>query len=110
MALILQQKRGQLDLLANYLQRKGKARRMDDRAHTAGWHDGAYVMPDGHIIGTPSRPVAFCGGTSAVAGYIVRGTAESWRKNVGNLMKRQPIYDFRWFSCVSCPTELIIGR
>ncbi|MGK5722034.1 DUF927 domain-containing protein, partial [Proteus mirabilis] len=28
-----------------------------------------------------------CGGTSAVAGYIVRGTAESWRKNVGNLMK-----------------------
>ncbi|HEJ9686793.1 DUF927 domain-containing protein [Proteus mirabilis] len=79
-------KRGQLDLLANYLQRKGK-RDEWTITHTAGWHDGAYVMPDGHIIGTPSRPVAFCGGTSAVAGYIVRGTAESWRKNVGNLMK-----------------------
>jgi putative DNA primase/helicase len=79
-------KRGQLDLLANYLQRKGK-RDEWTITHTAGWHDGAYVMPDGHIIGTSSRPVAFCGGTSAVAGYIVRGTTESWRKNVGNLMK-----------------------
>lgn len=79
-------KRGQLDLLANYLQRKGK-RDEWTITHTAGWHDGAYVMPDGHIIGTPSRPVAFCGGTSAVAGYVVRGTDESWRKNVGNLMK-----------------------
>lgn len=79
-------KRGQLDLLANYLQRKGK-RDEWTITHTAGWHDGAYVMPDGHIIGRPSRPVAFCGGTSAVAGYIVRGTTESWRKHVGNLIK-----------------------
>lgn len=78
-------KRGHLDSLAVYLQRQG---RRDEWTitHTAGWHDGAYVMPDGHIIGTPSRPVAFCGGTSAVAGYVVRGTAESWRDNVASLM------------------------
>ncbi|HEJ9799512.1 TPA: DUF927 domain-containing protein [Proteus mirabilis] len=78
-------KRGHLDLLAIYLQRQGQ-RDEWTITHTAGWHDGAYVMPDGHIIGTPSRPVAFCGGTSAVAGYIVRGTAESWRDNVASLM------------------------
>lgn len=78
-------RRGHLDLLAIYLQRQGQ-RDEWTITHTAGWHDGAYVMPDGHIIGTPSRPVAFCGGTSAVAGYIVRGTAESWRDNVASLM------------------------
>ncbi|KER03325.1 DNA/RNA helicase, superfamily II [Photorhabdus temperata subsp. temperata Meg1] len=78
-------KRGHLDSLALYLQRKG-TREEWTITHTAGWHDGAYVMPDGHIIGTPTRPVAFCGGTSAVAGYVVRGTVESWRKNVASLM------------------------
>lgn len=78
-------KRGHLDSLAVYLQRQGQ-RDEWTITHTAGWHDGAYVMPDGHIIGTPSRPVAFCGGTSAVAGYVVRGTAESWRGNVASLM------------------------
>ncbi|WP_413493048.1 DUF927 domain-containing protein [Morganella psychrotolerans] len=78
-------KRGHLDSLAVYLQRQGN-RDEWTITHTAGWHDGAYVMPDGHIIGTPSRPVAFCGGTSAVSGYIVRGTAGSWRDNVASLM------------------------
>ncbi|END1364422.1 DUF927 domain-containing protein [Salmonella enterica subsp. enterica] len=78
-------KRGHLDLLANYLQLRGK-RDEWTITHTAGWHDGAYVMPDGHIIGTPERPVAFCGGTSAIAGYVVRGTHSSWRENVASLM------------------------
>lgn len=79
-------RRGQLDLLANYLQRNGM-RETWTITHTAGWHEGAYVMPDGHIIGMPDRPVAYCGGTSAVAGYVVRGTAEEWKVSVAGLMR-----------------------
>ncbi len=63
-------RRAHLDLLTNHLQLHGD-REQWTITHTAGWHEGAYVMPDGHIIGKPERPVAFCGGTSAVTGYVV---------------------------------------
>lgn len=79
-------KRGHLDLLANYLQRSGE-REQWTITHTAGWHEGAYVMPDGHIIGEPDRPVAYCGGTSAIAGYVVRGSAQDWKDGVASLMR-----------------------
>ncbi|AUZ71425.1 DUF927 domain-containing protein [Citrobacter freundii] len=79
-------RRAHLDLLTNHLQLHGD-REQWTITHTAGWHEGAYVMPDGHIIGKPERPVAFCGGTSAVTGYVVRGTAAEWRSNVASLMR-----------------------
>ncbi|EGP1634387.1 DUF927 domain-containing protein [Salmonella enterica] len=75
-----------LNKLAEYLQRKGE-RTVWEVTSTAGWHCGAYVMPDGEIIGTPERPVAFCGGSSSVKGYIVRGTPKEWRDNVASLMR-----------------------
>ncbi|EAW2936175.1 TPA: DUF927 domain-containing protein, partial [Salmonella enterica subsp. enterica serovar Newport] len=75
-----------LNKLAEYLQRKGE-RTAWEVTSTAGWHCGAYVMPDGEIIGTPDRPVAFCGGSSSVKGYIVRGTPKEWRDNVASLMR-----------------------
>ncbi|MGN5575831.1 DUF927 domain-containing protein [Enterobacter sp. Lyrl_3] len=75
-----------LNKLAEYLQRHGE-RTAWEVTSTAGWHCGAYVMPDGEVIGIPERPVAFCGGSAAVKGYVVRGTAEEWRDNVASLMR-----------------------
>ncbi|CBJ91988.1 putative prophage primase [Xenorhabdus nematophila ATCC 19061] len=75
-----------LPILSDHLQRSGD-RRQWEVTQTAGWHCGAYVMPDGEIIGQPDMPVAFCGGTSAVAGYVVRGTADEWKNRVASLMK-----------------------
>ncbi|WES69660.1 DUF927 domain-containing protein [Superficieibacter sp. HKU1] len=75
-----------LDILGDYLQRHGE-RTQWTITQTAGWHCGAYVMPDGEIVGTPDMPVAFSGGTSAVAGYVVRGSAKQWRDNVAALMR-----------------------
>lgn len=75
-----------LDILGDHLQRKGE-RTQWTITQTAGWHCGAYVMPDGEIVGTPDMPVAFCGGTSAVAGYVVRGNVKQWRDNVAALMR-----------------------
>ncbi|EHC2329994.1 propanediol utilization protein, partial [Escherichia coli] len=56
-----------LNKLAEYLQREGE-RTQWEVTSTAGWHCGAYVMPDGEIIGVPERPVAFCGGSAAIKG------------------------------------------
>ncbi|EFK2300491.1 DUF927 domain-containing protein [Escherichia coli] len=75
-----------LNKLAEYLQRHGD-RTVWEVTSTAGWHCGAYVMPDGEVIGVPDRPVAFCGGSAAIKGYIVRGTVHEWRNNVASLMR-----------------------
>lgn len=54
-------------------------------AHATGWQCGAYIMPDGEIIGTPEQPVLFNGRSSAASGYTTSGTVQSWRESVGRL-------------------------
>lgn len=54
-------------------------------AHATGWQCGAYIMPDGEIIGTPEQPVLFNGRSSAASGYTTSGTGKSWRESVGRL-------------------------
>lgn len=71
-------------ILADWLQRSG-ARELWRVAHATGWQCGAYIMPDGEVIGTPEHPVLFNGRSSAAAGYAVKGTAESWRSSVAHL-------------------------
>ncbi|WNP29079.1 DUF927 domain-containing protein [Morganella morganii] len=53
--------------------------------HKSGWHKGAYIMPDGSVIGTPDQPVLFNGQSAAATAYQVSGTPESWRNEVARL-------------------------
>ncbi len=53
--------------------------------HKSGWHQGAYIMPDGSVIGTPDQPVLFNGQSAAATAYQVSGTPESWRDDVARL-------------------------
>ncbi|MEN4633735.1 DUF927 domain-containing protein [Pantoea agglomerans] len=78
-------KSGLRAVLADWLQRSG-SREVWRVAHATGWQCGAYIMPDGEIIGTPDKPVLFNGRSSAAAGYTCRGNAESWRQSVGPLV------------------------
>lgn len=75
--------------LADYLQRNGK-RDMWVIAGATGWQSGAYIMPDGSVIGEPDKPVLFNGRSAAAKGYTVKGTAESWRDSVGLLASGNP--------------------
>ncbi|WP_075180617.1 TOPRIM and DUF927 domain-containing protein [Pantoea sp. 1.19] len=70
--------------LADWLQRSG-SRELWRVADATGWQSGAYIMPDGDVIGQPERPVLFNGRSSAAAGYRVKGSAESWRDSVARL-------------------------
>lgn len=72
-------------ILADWLQRSG-SRDLWRVAHATGWQCGAYIMPDGEIIGTPDKPVLFNGRSSAAAGYTVKGTTDSWRNSVARLV------------------------
>ncbi|MBN3239597.1 DUF927 domain-containing protein [Pectobacterium versatile] len=72
-------------ILADWLQRSA-VHDIWHIAHATGWQCGAYIMPDGEIIGQPDRPVLFNGRSSAAAGYTVKGTAESWRHSIARLV------------------------
>ncbi|MEL4889739.1 DUF927 domain-containing protein [Pectobacterium betavasculorum] len=72
-------------ILADWLQRSA-VQEIWHIAHATGWQCGAYIMPDGEVIGKPDRPVLFNGRSSAAAGYTVKGTAESWRNSIARLV------------------------
>jgi len=71
--------------LADWLQSQAHKGEIWRIAQATGWQCGAYLMPDGDIIGTPEIPVLFNGRSSAASGYTTSGTAESWRDSVANL-------------------------
>ncbi len=71
--------------LADWLQSQAHKGEIWRIAQATGWQCGAYLMPDGDIIGTPEMPVLFNGRSSAASGYTTSGTAESWRDCVANL-------------------------
>ncbi|WP_213133824.1 TOPRIM and DUF927 domain-containing protein [Citrobacter sp. FP75] len=71
-------------ILADWLQRSG-TQELWAISHTTGWQNGAYIMPDGEIIGTPEKPVLFSGRSSAAAGYTIKGTTKSWQENIARL-------------------------
>lgn len=76
-------------ILADHLQRSGN-REMWAIASATGWQCGAYIMPDGEVIGEPKTPVLFNGRSAAAKGYTVKGTAVSWRTTVAMLAKGNP--------------------
>lgn len=59
-------------------------------AQATGWQCGAYIMPDGEVIGEPKTPVLFNGRSAAAKGYTVKGTVESWRESVAMLAQGNP--------------------
>ncbi|EDV5020175.1 DUF927 domain-containing protein [Salmonella enterica subsp. enterica serovar Ball] len=60
-------------------------------SHRAGWYRGAYIMPDGEVIGEPENPVMFNGGSAAASGYTISGTPDSWRDSVARLAGGNPM-------------------
>ncbi|EEU5613740.1 DUF927 domain-containing protein, partial [Escherichia coli] len=71
-------------ILADWMQLSGSHEEWQ-LSTTTGWHFGAYIMPDGSIIGDSEKPILFTGKSAAVNGYSVTGTAEGWRESVARL-------------------------
>ncbi|SMG37436.1 TOPRIM and DUF927 domain-containing protein [Cedecea sp. NFIX57] len=82
-------KNGLKSILADHLQRSGN-RDLWAIAGATGWQYGAYIMPDGSVIGAPQKPVMFNGRSATAKGYEVKGTLESWRENVAALARGNP--------------------
>ena len=63
--------------LADYLQGEGKNTRWQ-LAKTAGWHEGAYILPSGEILGEAGN-IHYHGDTSQGKDYQPRGSLADWQ-------------------------------
>lgn len=95
-------------VLGDHLQLCGQQTRWNV-AKTTGWQHGAYIMPDGEIIGTPSKPVIFCGHSATAQGYTVKGTPESWRDNVARLANGNPSMVTAIAAAFAAPMLSLVG-
>ncbi|TCT38319.1 putative DNA primase/helicase [Providencia alcalifaciens] len=75
----------------------------------SGWHKGAYIMPDGSIIGTPEQPIFFNGQSAAATAYQTSGTVESWRNDVARLANGNSFMMFVIGAALAAPMTSITG-
>lgn len=76
---------------------------------TTGWHFGAYIMPDGSVIGESEKPILFTGKSAAFNGYTVAGTAESWRGTVARLASGNPSMMLGVAASLAAPLIGLVG-
>ncbi len=67
--------------LADYLQNSGD-RKLWTISNATGWQNGAYILPNGEVIGEPDTPVLFRSQSASYAGYDTKGTLASWQAEI----------------------------
>ncbi|EPN6933432.1 MULTISPECIES: DUF927 domain-containing protein [Klebsiella] len=95
-------------ILADWLQQSGTDREWII-THTTGWHHGAYIMPDGEVIGEPETPILFNGRSAASSGYAIAGTADTWRDSVARLAGGNPSMMLGVAAALSAPLIGLVG-
>lgn len=95
-------------ILADWLQQSGAGQEWII-SHTTGWHHGAYIMPDGEVIGKPQTPILFNGRSAAASGYSVVGTASSWRDSVARLAGGNPSMMLGVAASLAAPLIGLVG-
>jgi putative DNA primase/helicase len=95
-------------ILADWLQQSGADREWII-THTTGWHHGAYIMPDGEVVGNPETPILFNGRSAAFSGYAVAGTVATWRDSVACLAGGNPSMMLGVAAALSAPLIGLVG-
>lgn len=95
-------------ILADWLQQSGSGQEWII-SHTTGWHHGAYIMPDGEVIGEPETPILFNGRSAAASGYAVSGTPDSWKQSVSRLSCGNPSMMLGVAAALSAPLIGLVG-
>ncbi|WP_240088152.1 DUF927 domain-containing protein [Escherichia coli] len=95
-------------ILADWMQLNGSHEEWQ-LSPTTGWHFGAYIMPDGSVIGESEKPILFTGKTAAVNGYSVAGTAVGWRDTVARLAGGNPSMMLGVAVSLSAPLIGLVG-
>ena len=90
--------------LLRYLCEAGrKVKRRVRLVDTLGWHDGAFVLPDGMAIGQPGELVRFSGDSSALLRRSTGGTLKGWQIEVAAYAVGEPRLAFAIASAFAGP-------
>lgn len=95
-------------ILADWMQQNGNGQEWRI-SQSSGWHFGAYIMPDGEVLGKPDTPILFNGRSAAAAGYSVAGTVESWRDSVARLSSGNPFMMLGVAASMAAPLIGLVG-
>ena len=76
-----------LNKLADYFHFNGDHKTKWSVTEKTGWHNGAYLLPSGEIIGEPKNPVLFKNKSNGENGYTTKGTAESWKNEIAHYIR-----------------------
>ncbi|QBQ63878.1 DUF927 domain-containing protein [Actinobacillus indolicus] len=93
--------------LADYLQSSGK-RTLWHITNATGWHNGAYILPNGEVLGEPETPVLFNRQSATASGYDTKGTIESWRQEIADNVRGNPSMMLGVACALSAPIMNII--
>ncbi|RKR71081.1 putative DNA primase/helicase [Otariodibacter oris] len=94
--------------LADYIQNTGD-RKLWTITNATGWQNGAYILPNGEIIGTPETPVLFRSQSASFAGYDTKGTLESWQEEIAQYVNKNPSMMLGVAVALSAPLIEILG-
>jgi putative DNA primase/helicase len=94
--------------LAYYLQKEGGADWYEIVMLT-GWQHGAYLLPSGDLIGTPSRKMFYSGGTPKQSAYAPAGSLQTWRDTVGAMARENPLIAAAIACALAGPLLSLIG-
>ncbi|MDG6312998.1 DUF927 domain-containing protein [Glaesserella parasuis] len=93
--------------LADYSQSSGK-RTLWHITNATGWHNGAYILPNGEVLGEPETPVLFNRQSATASGYDTKGTIESWRQEIADNVRGNPSMMLGVACALSAPIMNII--
>ena len=95
--------------MADYIQDAG-SREHWTVAEKAGWHSGAYILPNGEVLNTSEETRLFYNGDKSQAtAYAVSGSLKDWQENVDQICQRKqpPMFGFR--DCL-CRTAITLTK
>lgn len=75
----------------------------------AGWQNGAYLLPQGEMIGTPKTPIYFTKKSVDNLGYTTKGTLESWQKEIADNVKGNSSMMLGIATALTAPMLAILG-
>ncbi|TCT13731.1 putative DNA primase/helicase [Bibersteinia trehalosi] len=75
----------------------------------AGWQNGAYILPNGEMIGEPKSPVYFTKKTMDNLGYTSKGTLESWQAEIADNVRGNQSMMLGIATALTAPMLAILG-
>ncbi|OOF89412.1 hypothetical protein BKG94_02120 [Rodentibacter ratti] len=75
-----------------------------------GWINSAYLLPNGEIIGTPSKPIYFTDRSSSSLGYTTSGTLADWQREIAQNVKGNASMMLGVAVALAAPMISLLGR